>query len=719
VPIKAAYLRKSVTAGQARHWPACDCPLLPPAAQRNSSPWMEPAAVLLFQNAKQVLKPRRGLKTRATSTSNLCPPRPTAQYFEPASNDTGPPSEPSSFNGFAEQRKQPTFGFRRTRTTSCSSAAMISSAQATTNTANSSTRNYRDITKSFNNSGFKYSSRILQLRDEAIGRPRSSSAAAHVPFRALSSSATTLHQGVRDADVMYTLANPTNTSENDLSGLEKIIGNEQANTIRADLAENEQTGSVNTKSKRNRKYKGVTQFWSNYIASNTPIEDRRFGLRNSIKKPSGRNNHVRNIYNEEESYFFGVLDGHGGGHCADVVAKRIGDYYMTTQVPTDEIKNYLLIASQQVSGKTFAPRLLPYRSRNLFNDRVTGDRTYPTGVNVFNEIWPMWRDSLHKFAWDIANDVVEIRDDIDAVYHTMNRLDKDLLTEAYIYGSKDMSHVWGTLRSQTREFFRDVGRTGCVGSVALIKQGMLTLGHLGDTRVVLGCKDRYRGWSADRITPDHSASNDAEAAKLMHDHPDDDPESVVVDGRVLGVLQPSRAFGDCRLKLPKALLAQMYKGKPDYKVFPNYDSPPYVSNKPLVKSIPLKPEIKFVVIASDGFWEKFEPKFSDPVFSSDERTQEEREARQAKTEQGIIEQIGHHMDCLEILEQMDGEYERSRFKAMHGLENNVATNIIKNCLMINEFGDSSKMNLIETLNLHPSERRMRRDDITVTIVKVG
>ena len=162
----------------------------------------------------------------------------------------------------------------------------------------------------------------------------------------------------------------------DLYDLEQLVGADQANSIRADLAENEQTGSINEKSKRNRKYKGVVQFWSNYIASNTPIEDRRVGLRNSIRKRSSRSNHVRTIYSEEESYFFGVLDGHGGGQCADVVSKRIGDYYMTTQVPEDEIKNYLMIANQQVSGRTFAPRLLPYRSRNLFNDRVGGDNTY-------------------------------------------------------------------------------------------------------------------------------------------------------------------------------------------------------------------------------------------------------------------------------------------------------------------------------------------------------
>lgn len=522
-----------------------------------------------------------------------------------------------------------------------------------------------------------------------------------------------------DPDLMHPAKPHLKVHAHDLGDLDKLIGNEQANTTRADLAENEQTGSVNAKSRRNRKYKGVAQFWSNYIPSNTPIEDRRLGLRNSIKKKSSRSNHVRNIFSDEESYFFGVLDGHGGGHNADVVAKRLGDYYMTTQVPKDEIKNYLLIASQQVSGKTFAPRLLPYRSRNLFNDKVTGDRTYPSSINVFNEIWPMWRDSLHKFAWDLAHGEIDVDTDAKAIAAAMHRLDEDILKEAWQYGSKDVSSVWGNLRSETREFFRNVGRTGCVGSVALIKQGVLTIGHLGDTRAILGRKTA-NGWEAHKISKEHNADDADEYKRILEEHPDEDIETVIIDGRVLGVLQPTRAFGDGRLKLHRRLLERMYKHNATYKCFPNYSSPPYVSNIPDVTTIPLSPDIKFLILGSDGFWEKFEPKFcGEAVFDASDRCPEERSARYRMTEQGIIEEIGRHIDSLEIIDAMDEEYERSRYKTHHGLENNVATNIIKNCLMVDQFGHSSKMNLIETLSLHPAERRMCRDDITVSIVKFG
>ena len=87
----------------------------------------------------------------------------------------------------------------------------------------------------------------------------------------------------------------------------------------------------------------------------------------------------------------------------------------------------------------------------------------------------MWRDSLHKFAWDLAHGEIDVDTDAKAIAAAMHRLDEDILKEAWQYGSKDVSSVWGNLRSETREFFRNVGRTGCVGSVALIKQGVLTI----------------------------------------------------------------------------------------------------------------------------------------------------------------------------------------------------------------------------------------------------
>ena len=74
---------------------------------------------------------------------------------------------------------------------------------------------------------------------------------------------------------------------------------------------------------------------------------------------------------------------------------------------------------------------------------------------------------------------------------------------SYRFGSRDVSSIWGNLSSGVRQFFRDVARSGSVGSLVLIKQGLLTLGHLGDTRAVLGRKvDNC--WTADKISEEHN-----------------------------------------------------------------------------------------------------------------------------------------------------------------------------------------------------------------------
>lgn len=326
---------------------------------------------------------------------------------------------------------------------------------------------------------------------------------------------------------------------------------------------------------------------------------------------------------------------------------------------------------------------------------------------------------MHKFAYDIAQGDVKIRDDRDAVREAIMRLDNDIMDEAYRYGSRDVSSIWGNLSSGVRQFFRDVARSGSVGSLCLIKQGLLTLGHLGDTRAILGRKiDNC--WAADKISEEHNHNKVLERTRILAEHPSEEHDSIFIDGRVLGVLQPTRAFGNSRLKVKKRVLQEMFKDDKKYQAFLNYKTPPYVSNEPLLKTIALSPDLKFLIIASDGFWEKFDPYFNEvDTFPTESLSEVEQKERHDRTEQGVIEIIGKHLDALEILNEMEGEYERSRFKTINGLENNVATNIIKNCLMINEFGDNSKLNLVDTLSLHPSERRIKRDDITCTIVLFG
>lgn len=79
----------------------------------------------------------------------------------------------------------------------------------------------------------------------------------------------------------------------------------------------------------------------------------------------------------------------------------------------------------------------------------------------------------------------------------------------------------------------------------------------GDSRAVAGLWDtERRAWSADVLTDDQTGLNPKEVIRMQSEHPEDEKEVVIRQGRVLGSLQPTRAFGDARYKWGKELQEQ-------------------------------------------------------------------------------------------------------------------------------------------------------------------
>ncbi len=67
----------------------------------------------------------------------------------------------------------------------------------------------------------------------------------------------------------------------------------------------------------------------------------------------------------------------------------------------------------------------------------------------------------------------------------------------------------------------------------------------GDSRAIYG-KRFGTGWSIESLSVDQTGSTPAEVARLQSEHPGE--QDVVRNGRILGGLEPSRAFGDARYK---------------------------------------------------------------------------------------------------------------------------------------------------------------------------
>lgn len=145
------------------------------------------------------------------------------------------------------------------------------------------------------------------------------------------------------------------------------------------------------------------------------------------------------------------------------------------------------------------------------------------------------------------------------------------------------------------------------GSCALLsfydsRSKELRVACTGDSRAVLGRRGVSGKWVATPLSVDQTGGNEQEAARLRKEHPDE--PYVTANGRILGGLEPSRAFGDAVYKWSietQNLLRKSYFTRSPSKYL---KTPPYVTAEPVVTTTKVQPERgDFVVMATDGLWE--------------------------------------------------------------------------------------------------------------------
>lgn len=145
------------------------------------------------------------------------------------------------------------------------------------------------------------------------------------------------------------------------------------------------------------------------------------------------------------------------------------------------------------------------------------------------------------------------------------------------------------------------------GSCALLsfydsRSKLFRVACTGDSRAVLGRKGPAGKWIATALSEDQTGGTPSEMARLRAEHPGE--EYVVRNGRILGGLEPSRAFGDSMYKWSKDIQERIKKnffGKSPPALL---KTPPYVTAEPIVTTTKVEPEKgDFVVMATDGLWE--------------------------------------------------------------------------------------------------------------------
>ncbi|KIX05076.1 uncharacterized protein Z518_05948 [Rhinocladiella mackenziei CBS 650.93] len=146
------------------------------------------------------------------------------------------------------------------------------------------------------------------------------------------------------------------------------------------------------------------------------------------------------------------------------------------------------------------------------------------------------------------------------------------------------------------------------GSCALLsfydsQSKTLRVACTGDSRAVLGRRNMQTGkWFATPLSEDQTGSNPNEEARMRAEHPGE--EFVIRAGRVLGNLEPTRAFGDAFYKWSRDTQDRIKKhffGRTPHQLL---KTPPYVTAEPVVTSTSIEPSKgDFLVMATDGLWE--------------------------------------------------------------------------------------------------------------------
>lgn len=146
----------------------------------------------------------------------------------------------------------------------------------------------------------------------------------------------------------------------------------------------------------------------------------------------------------------------------------------------------------------------------------------------------------------------------------------------------------------------DLWNCGSTATVALLWEDRLAVANVGDSRAVLSRKGRAMDLSSEHRPYGKSAISVREIDRITA------AGGWINDGRVLGILAVSRAFGDMEFKrgLEKLLVEGVLEGMWTKKFAKGvaFKEPPVVVT-PDVLQMPLEKNDDFLIVASDGLWE--------------------------------------------------------------------------------------------------------------------
>ncbi|KAK9885766.1 hypothetical protein WA026_013637 [Henosepilachna vigintioctopunctata] len=403
----------------------------------------------------------------------------------------------------------------------------------------------------------------------------------------------------------------------------------------------------------------VKSYDSNQLASNNPIEDTRAEA--SCLVTSG--------------VLVGVFDGHGGGACAQVIAKRLYQYITACLLPHDQLIKYI---------STHDSASNPMQLLESYNNKV----------KLVDDVKEIYKKSFRRFLDNLVKEGYRDGFAMDtALEKAFLSLDDDLSREGLPKEGEEVNRK--TL---------SVAMSGAVACVAHIDGPHLHIASVGDCCAVLGSLSETNSWIANKLTLEHNIDNSAEVERILSEHPPTERRTAIQMGRLLGRLAPFRAMGDFSYKWSKQALTQHVAKYLGPETVPkNYHTPPYLSARPDVTHYRLTPRDKFLIIASDGLWDVVSPLQAVRLVG---------EHMKGKVTLSPLKLPRKRMTLGDINEILLQRKEGMKTKPK---DTNASTHLIRNALGGTDYGiDHNELSKMLTL---PGEVvRLFRDDITVTVV---
>ena len=311
-----------------------------------------------------------------------------------------------------------------------------------------------------------------------------------------------------------------------------------------------------------------------------------------------------------------------------------------------------------------------------------------------------------------------------AIKKGFTRLDHEIVVES----------AERALKGESKRAAAELLAPALSGSCALLsfydsQSRLFRVACTGDSRAVLGRRAPNGKWTATPLSEDQTGGTPSEVVRLRLEHPGE--EHVVRNGRILGGLEPSRAFGDAFYKWSQDIQNKIKRSYFGRNPTPLLKTPPYVTAEPIITTTKVEPANgDFVVMATDGLWEMLT---NEEVVGLVARWLDKEKG--GSSSGGVMSWLSSTKSALNVENHPSPQGKNAGGAGVEGQrapirqlqwdvkgtderftveDKNVATHLVRNAL-----GGKDRDMLCALLTLPSPYSRRYRDDLTVQVVFFG